>query len=188
LWIYDNATLRFVKVNDAAIVKYQYSREQFLAMTIMEIRPSDEHERLAARLKALKDEVRTSVGWRHMKADGEIIKVSIVSYPVVFDGRQCTLVIAADITELVEKEQKLQHAYQKIKSFNEALRQIAWSNSHEMRKPVCSIISLVSLLQHTDNNQERRQYLNLLETAATELDEVLKHNEKMTDVETEIES
>jgi hypothetical protein len=46
----------------------------------------------------------------------------------------------------------------------------------------------VSLLQHTDNNQERRQYLNLLETAATELDEVLKHNEKMTDVETEIES
>ncbi len=188
LWIYDNTSLRFVKVNDAAVAKYQYSREQFHAMTIMEIRPSEECQRLTERLKALKDEVRTSVGWRHMKANGEIINVSIVSYPVMFDGRQCSLVIATDITELVEQEQKLQNAYQKIKSFNDTLRQIAWSNSHEMRKPVCSIISLVSLLQHTDNNQERRQYLNLLETAATELDEVLKHNEKMTEVETEIES
>ena len=188
LWIYDNTTLRFVKVNDAAIAKYQYNREQFHTMTIMDIRPPEDHQKLIERLKALKDEVRTSVGWRHMKANGEIINISIVSYPVLFDGRQCSLVIATDVTELVEKEQKLQDAYQKIKSFNDTLRQIAWSNSHEMRKPVCSIISLVSLLQHTDNNQERRQYLNLLETAATELDEVLKHNEKMTEVETEIES
>ena len=188
LWIYDSTTLRFVKVNDAAIEKYQYSREQFLTMTIMNIRPHEEHDKLTERLKKLKDEVRTSVGWRHMKASGEIINVSIVSYPVLFDGKQCSLVIATDITELVEKEQKLQIAYQKIKSYNDALRQIAWSNSHEMRKPVCSIISLVSLLKHTDNNQERRQYLNLLETAATELDEVLRHNEKMAEVETEIES
>ncbi len=73
--------------------------------------------------------------------------------------------------------------HKKIKTFNDTLRQIAWSNSHEMRKPVCSIISLVSLLKHTDNHQERRQYLNMLDTAATELDNVLKHNEKMTEVE-----
>ena len=91
--------------------------------------------------------------------------------------------IATDITELLEKERKLQDAYQQIKTFNETLRQIAWSNSHEMRKPVCSIISLVSLLKHADTSQERRQYLNLLETCSTELDEVLKHNEKMTGVE-----
>jgi signal transduction histidine kinase len=89
------------------------------------------------------------------------------------------------LAELLEKEQKLENAYQKIKTFNETLRQIAWSNSHEMRKPVCSILSLVSLLQHSDNDRERRQYLNLLETAASELDEVLKQNEKMTEVETE---
>ncbi|MBS1501029.1 MAG: hypothetical protein JST32_03135, partial [Bacteroidetes bacterium] len=90
-----------------------------------------------------------------------------------------------DITDLLEKERKLENAYQKIKNFNETLRQIAWSNSHEMRKPVCSIISLVSLLKHTDNPQERRQYQNLLETAATELDAVLKQNEKMTETEAE---
>jgi signal transduction histidine kinase len=154
-------------------------------MTIMDIRPPADRERLAKKIKELKGEVRLSGQWKHLKADGGIIDVSIVSYPVIFDGQPCSLVIATDITELVEKEHKLQNAYRKIKTYNETLRQIAWSNSHEMRKPVCSIISLVSLLKYTDNDRERRQYLNLLETAASELDEVLKQNEKKTEIQSD---
>ncbi|HEX3385839.1 MAG TPA: PAS domain-containing protein [Mucilaginibacter sp.] len=183
LWIYNNSTLRIVRVNDAAIEKYGYSREKFMRMTIADIRPFQERERMEAKLKEHDCGSCLSGQWKHLKADGGIIEVSIVSYPVTFDNQPCCLVIANDITELLEKEHKLEEAYQKIKNFNETLRQIAWSNSHEMRKPVCSIISLVSLLQHTDNDRERRQYLNLLETAASELDEVLKHNEKMTEFE-----
>jgi len=185
VWIYNNATLRIVKVNDAAVEKYGYSREKFLQMSIVDIRPAGERERLGETIKELKGEVRLSGQWKHLKADEGVIEVSIVSYPVLFDGQSCSLVIANDITELLEKERKLESAYEKIKKFNETLRQIAWSNSHEMRKPVCSILSLVSLLKHTDNDRERRQYLNLLETAATELDEVLKQNEKMTEVDAE---
>jgi PAS domain S-box-containing protein len=183
LWIYNNSTLRIVRVNDAAVERYGYPKEKFLQMTIANIRPLEEQERMAAKLKEHDCGSCLSGQWRHLKANGGIIEVSIMSYPVTFDNQPCCLVIATDVTELLEKERKLQGAYQKIKSFNETLRQIAWSNSHEMRKPVCSIISLVSLLKHTDSNQERRQYLNLLETAASELDEVLKQNEKMTETE-----
>jgi PAS domain S-box-containing protein len=188
LWIYNNSTLRIVKVNEAAVERYGYSKEKFLKMTIADIRPFEERERLAAKLKEKDCDVCLSGQWKHLKANGGIIEVSIVSYPVTFDNQPCCLVIATDITELLEKERKLEGAYQKIKSFNETLRQIAWSNSHEMRKPVCSILSLVSLLKHTDNDRERRQFLNLLETAATELDEVLKQNERMTETETVVES
>lgn len=188
LWVYDNATLRIVKVNCAAVEKYLYSREQFLQMTVMDIRPAEDRQRLAKAIKDHNGDVCLSGQWKHLKSNGEIVEASIVSYPILFDGRQCSLVIATDITELVEKEHKLQEAYQKIKNFNDTLRQIAWSNSHEMRKPVCSIISLVSLLKHTENSQERRQYQNLLETAATELDDVLKQNEKMTEVDSEVET
>ncbi len=178
LWIYNNNTLRFVRVNDAAIVCYGYSKETFLKMTITDIRPPGERERLENALTKNHNFCLTGQ-WKHCKANQEVIDVSVLSYPVVFDNQRCSLVIATDITNLLEKERQLQEAYQQIKNFNETLQQIAWSNSHEMRKPVCSIISLVSLLKHTDNNQERRQYQNLLETAASELDEVLKHNEKM---------
>mgnify|MGYP001600916444 FL=1 len=178
LWIYNNNTLRFVRINDAAIACYGYSKETFLKMTIADIRPPEERERLEDALTKNHNFCLTGQ-WKHCKANQEVIDVSVLSYPVVFDNQRCSLVIATDITDLLEKERQLQEAYQQIKNFNETLQQIAWSNSHEMRKPVCSIISLVSLLKHTDNNQERRQYQNLLETAASELDEVLKHNEKM---------
>ena len=42
MWIYDRETLRFLDVNDAAIAKYGYSRDEFLAMTIKDIRPKEE--------------------------------------------------------------------------------------------------------------------------------------------------
>lgn len=185
LWIYNNRTLRIVRVNNAAVESYGYRKEKFLQMTIADIRPFEERERLTAALKEKDCDLCLSGQWKHLKANGGTIEVSIVSYPVTFDDQPCCLVIAHDVTELLEKERKLQGAYQKIKNFNDTLRQIAWSNSHEMRKPVCSILSLVSLLKHTDNDRERRQYLNLLETASSELDEVLKQNERMTEVEAE---
>jgi len=187
LWIYDNQTLRIVKINNAAIEKYQYSKKRFLKMTIEDIRPAEERKRLTKIRREQKDDLQLSGEWKHQKANGEIIEVSIIAYPVLFNNQHCSLVIVTDITELLEKERKLQCAYQKIKSFNETLLQIAWSNSHEMRKPVCSIISLISLLKHASDSQERRQYLNLLETSANELDAVLIHNEQMTEVEKETE-
>ncbi|MFI5163086.1 MAG: PAS domain S-box protein [Sphingobacteriales bacterium] len=185
LWIYNNRTLRIVRVNDAAVERYGYRKEKFLQMTIADIRPPGERGRLATALKEKECDFCLSGQWKHLKADGNIIEVSVISYPVTFDNQPCCLVIADDVTELLEKERKLEGAYQKIKGYNETLRQIAWSNSHEMRKPVCSILSLVSLLKYTDNDRERRQYLNLLETASSELDEVLKQNERMTEVEAE---
>ena len=187
LWIYNNNTLRFVKVNDAAIERYGYSREDFHEMTITDLCQSEERLRLETALRE-NYEFSMTGRWKHCKAGDEVIDVSVSSYPVVFNNQPCSMVIAIDITELLEKERQLQGAYLKIKNFNDTLRQIAWSNSHEMRKPVCSIISLVSLLKHTDNSQERRQYQNLLETAASELDEVLKQNEKMTETEEAVEA
>ena len=109
--------------------------------------------------------------------------VSIVSYPVLFQNQNCNLVMATDITELIEKERKLEDAYQKIKTSNEVLLQIAWSNSHELRKPVCSILSLVALLKEA-SEQERQEFLRLLEISSTELDEVLKqNNQKVNELE-----
>ncbi|HEY6660817.1 MAG TPA: PAS domain S-box protein, partial [Pyrinomonadaceae bacterium] len=40
MWVYDLATLRFLAVNDAAVHHYGYSREEFLDMTIKDIRPA----------------------------------------------------------------------------------------------------------------------------------------------------
>jgi len=42
MWVYDQETLDFLAVNEAATAHYGYSREEFLRMTIKDIRPPEE--------------------------------------------------------------------------------------------------------------------------------------------------
>lgn len=44
MWIYNIDTLHFVEVNDAAISKYGYTRNEYLKMTIKDIRPPEDHQ------------------------------------------------------------------------------------------------------------------------------------------------
>lgn len=182
LWIY-NEKFRFVKVNNAAVKKYGFSRRKFLKMTIDQISSSADHEALKVYANEFGEDSRMAGIWTHVKANSETFIVSIVSYPVLFADEQCNLVMATDITELIEKERKLENAYQKIKSSNEVLMQIAWSHSHELRKPLCSILALVSLLKEA-SDQEREEFLRMLEISSTELDDVIKNNsEKVNELE-----
>jgi PAS domain S-box-containing protein len=179
LWIY-NEELRFVKVNNAAVEKYGYSRRKLLKMTINDVNSAVDHTLLSDYLNESQGEVRLPSIREHIKATGETFMVSLVSYPVLFNNQHCNLVMATDITELIEKEMKLKDAYQKIKTSNEALLQIAWSNSHELRRPLCSILGLVSLLKEA-SEQERAEFLRLLEISSTELDQVLRQNNEKVD-------
>ncbi len=168
LWIYNEA-LQFVKVNNAAVEKYAYSRKRFLKMHTPQINSAAVHPGIFS------EEFQMPGIREHIKSTGETFIVSTVSYPVLFNEGRCNLVMATDITVLIEKEKKLKDAYQRIKSSNDALLQLAWSNSHELRRPLCSIMSLVSLLREADE-QERNEFLRLLEISSQELDLALRHN------------
>jgi PAS domain S-box-containing protein len=92
------ATLDFLVVNDAAIAHYGYSREEFLGMTIKDIRPSEDIERLM-------DDVTTDKGnrspaslWRHRRKDDSLIQVDITAHSLVYEDRPARLVLAHDVT------------------------------------------------------------------------------------------
>ena len=50
-WIFDSETLRFLDVNQAAIDLYGWSREEFLKMSILDIRPPEDIEAVIAHVK-----------------------------------------------------------------------------------------------------------------------------------------
>src|SRR4051812_41338797 len=81
MWVYNVNTLEFLDVNDAAIRHYGYSREEFLSMTIREIRPEDDLSILEQALQvARKNRAASTDGiYRHKKKNGEIIDVQIQS-------------------------------------------------------------------------------------------------------------
>jgi PAS domain S-box-containing protein len=109
MWVYDLETLRFLAVNDAAISRYGYSRDEFLASTIKDIRPAEDVPRLMESLRTGTTVFQESGIWRHRKKDGTVIDVEITSHMLDFDGRRAELVLAVDVTQRRLAEQHLQH-------------------------------------------------------------------------------
>jgi PAS domain S-box-containing protein len=112
IWVYDDETLKFLAVNEAAVRVYGYSREEFLSLTIKDIRPTEDVPALLIKTAAGVDGPVLTSPWRHQKKDGQIIYVEITSHALVFGGKRASLAIATDVTDrkLLDEEQKKMHA------------------------------------------------------------------------------
>lgn len=82
MWIYDTRTLRFLAVNTAAIVEYGYTRAEFLAMTIADIRPPEDRAALQRTVDALAGGLGRSSIWRHCLKSGELIYVNVTGHVI----------------------------------------------------------------------------------------------------------
>lgn len=112
IWVYDEDTLVFLAVNEASILTYGYSRDEFLTMTIKDVRPKEDVPALLIQTAAGIDGPVLTSPWRHQKKDGSVIYVEITSHPLLFGKRRARLVIATDVTDrkLHDEEQKRMHA------------------------------------------------------------------------------
>src|SRR5437016_5015497 len=124
MWVYDVATMAFLEVNAAAVAHYGYSREEFLAMRITDIRPPEEVPRLEAILTGFGAEadpaVRRHAGtWTHRLKDGRIREVDIVSHAIDFAGRRAALVVAIDVTELRQTQASLAKSTERLRILHE---------------------------------------------------------------------
>ena len=107
LWVYDLETLRFLDVNEVACSKYGYTREEFLAMTIRDIRPPEDFAALERSVRTQPTGVFSAGIWRHRLKDGTLINVEITSHEMVFMGRRTRFVCPIDVTQRVRAEAAL---------------------------------------------------------------------------------
>jgi PAS domain S-box-containing protein len=97
MWIFDARTLAFLAVNDVAVQNYGYSRNQFLAMTISDIRPTEgSASPLRENLPERKHNSNREI-WRHQKRDGSVIEVGITSREVIFNHQRAEIVTAEEL-------------------------------------------------------------------------------------------
>jgi len=116
MWVYDLETLIFLEVNEAAIYQYGYSREEFMGMTIKDIRPSEDVARLLDNVTKVKEGLNdTGSVWRHRTKGGRLLDVEIMSHFLLFKGRRAELVLAHDVTEQKRAKRLLKdHARQQL--------------------------------------------------------------------------
>ncbi len=99
MFVYDLNTLRIIAVNEATTTHYGYSRAEFEAMTILDIRPADDIPALLDNVAKAKSGLERSGLWRHQKKDGTVIEVEITSNSLTFNGKDARHVLVNDVTE-----------------------------------------------------------------------------------------
>jgi PAS domain S-box-containing protein len=124
MWVYDLETLAFLTVNEAAIQHYGYSREEFLSMTLLDIRPKEDFQRLLDEVASVTEGFNDAGNWRHIKKDGSIIDVEITSHTLDYYGRKAEIVLANDITERKQAETQRQAALEKLRESEERLEMV----------------------------------------------------------------
>ncbi|MBE9461370.1 PAS domain S-box protein [Dyadobacter sp. UP-52] len=171
MWVFSIETLAFLDVNDAAIKTYGYSHEEFLNMTIMDIRKEEDIRKLKHVL-SMKNTSQHSLShqgiFTHKKKNGELIQVNIQSNLIRYKGIYSKIIIANDMTESY-------NYITKIEQQNIKFREIAWIQSHIVRAPLARIMSIVPMLQNWETfAEERETLLDYLLHASNELDQVIK--------------
>jgi PAS domain S-box-containing protein len=109
IWVYNEETLAFLAVNEAATRTYGFSRDEFLAMTIDDLGPNPSGNSNDS------DDLVISRSLRHQTRDKKTIYVELSSHPVVFDGKNSRLVIVNDVTERKLHDEKQQSLHRSLK-------------------------------------------------------------------------
>lgn len=130
MWIFDLETLRFLNVNEAACDHYGFSHEEFMAMTIKDIRPKAEIPQMEALLtKAIQAFDASFMGlMKHRKKNGEIIQVKLKTSQVNFEGHLGILVTAVDISHEINIQNNLLATNKRLQQACEIATMGYWTN------------------------------------------------------------
>ncbi len=171
MWIYEIDTLKFLEVNNAAIHHYGYPREEFLQMTLLDIRKQEDHLKLLENVISSEDEYQQSKYWKHTKKDGTVIDVEIWSHFVSSgSGKGSRLVVVNDVTEQLQAKKMLEEARETAEAANELKTLFINNISHEIRTPINGILGLGEILVSPDLGvEEKTEFLEMVKTSTSRL-------------------
>ena len=147
--LYDEETLRFLAVNEAALEHYGYSRDEFLEMHLANLwSPGTEPE-----LPSIRElPAHASVHVNHLKKDGTTSEVEIFAQRVLLSGRPAGILVAQDITDRTQLEAQLRQA-QKM----EAVGRLAGGVAHDFNNMLAVIAGYSELLLLLTDTDDRRE-------------------------------
>jgi two-component system, cell cycle sensor histidine kinase and response regulator CckA len=160
MWVFDLETSAFLAVNQAAIAHYGYSKADFLSMTIADIRPPEDMSTLHQTQNTPTSQQNYTEIWKHIKKDGSLIDVEILTHTFTFADKPASLILVNDITEKKQLEAQFLRA-QRL----ESLGTLASGIAHDFNNILTPILAAAQLLplKLPDLNEQDRVLLKLIE-------------------------
>ncbi|MCH7396969.1 PAS domain S-box protein [Belliella sp. DSM 107340] len=172
MYVIDKNSYKFLDVNRTAISHYGYTKDEFLDMTVFDIRPESEKQRAMDIISGDGEgsEMKNPGTFKHTKKNGEMIDVEISYNEIDFKGRKALLVLANDVT--------LKYQYiDAIETQNTKLKEIAWIQSHVVRAPLARLMGLVNIisLEGEDPELSKVEILQHIVNSTQELDKIIRN-------------
>ncbi len=172
IFIFDLNTLDFLKVNQAAVDLYGYSREELLSLKITDIRPEEDIEKLLEDVKEI-DFEKPSTGQtsRHLKKNGELLFVEINAHSVIFSGKKARIITVNNITE----HWRLEEALRKTNAQKDLFFSVI---AHDLRSPFNTLINFSELMVQDFwelSREEIYDYLKMMHASSLKLYEFVQN-------------
>jgi PAS domain S-box-containing protein len=123
MWMLSKTDYSIIDVNNAAIRHYGYTKDEFLQMSIKDMRPPEDVPLFMEKFAERADMDNQGI-WRHKKRDGTVIYVEIIGQDIMYQGQLIRLALAIDVTEKLAAEEKLKRSYQEIRALTTHLQHI----------------------------------------------------------------
>ena len=95
MWVFDLEKQDILEVNEAAVLHYGFTREEFLAMNLADLRVAEPNQTSQS---VPGESEMTGVIWRHRRKDGAVMAMEVIWRPLAFRGRLAALTMATDVT------------------------------------------------------------------------------------------
>lgn len=165
MYVFDMENGNFLHANDAACNKYGYTKEEFLLMNIVDIRPQSESSKLMDLTSMINNRDYSGI-LIHINKNKEVFPVEIETNTIRFEEREARLVLATDVSERIDYIQKIERQ-------NKDLKEIAWIQSHMVRAPLANIMSLTEFLIKYPG-EDTQETLNFLNDSSQKLNMAIK--------------
>ena len=124
MWMLSLPDYKTIEANESTLRQYGYTRDEFLALDVLKLRPAEDVEKFKQQTDRTFRGIHYAGTWRHIRKDGNIIYVNIVTHDTWYEGRPVRLVLGNEVTEQYLAEEKLKESYSSIKRLSEHLNSI----------------------------------------------------------------
>lgn len=170
MWAFELPAGRFLAVNEAACQQYGYTAEEFLSMSLYDMRPASEAVKLRAALERFKNvgKVTTPTVWEHRTKAGRMLHVEVLSHKIYIDGIEAALSVLRDVT----REYSLRSQRDRIFELSQDIMVV--------RNLDMSLVSVNPAVERVLGwSKDEYQSFELFELAHPEDAEIVRHSLKM---------
>jgi two-component system cell cycle sensor histidine kinase/response regulator CckA len=116
MWVFDEETLRFLAANNAVVLRYGYSRNELLNLTVRDVIPADAADFLIDELSAGGSFYGVPFVWDHRTKAGAILSLEAIVTRFTHAGRTARLVVATDTTDRKRAETALRQSEERMRN------------------------------------------------------------------------